>query len=248
MIRDTDLRHLLQSNIMTGGMKNMTRIILRELYLDIRSMFRGWKLIFSLAFLGFIIIMYLMDDVGSIEYNLMLYSIIGTTLMKSKINKLYFLLPMERGDRKKYLVLKCLGILLYHVLLYFAVILLVTLHQDSNFAQEILVMLCYYIPVIIGCSSINIGSNYNWGRGRNKSIDEKYKRRNVYAILLVIVPMVNAVIRYIIYPEVKLQGIWLVVVTMLSYFLVLSSLLLQLSILRYTEISEENVRKVEKVF
>lgn len=226
----------------------MTMIILRELFIDIRNMFRGWKLIFSLVYLGFIIITYLMDDVGGVGYNMMIYSIFGTTLMKSKINKLYYLLPMERKDRKIYLLLKCLGILLYYTLIYFAVIFVFTVHQASRLSQELSIMVCYVLPVLIGCSSLNMGNNYIWGRGRNKSLDKKYKRRHVYAILLGVVPMVNAVIRYIIYPQEYLQGIWLVVVTLIAYLLAFLCVLLQVSVLRYTEISEENVRKVEKLF
>jgi hypothetical protein len=189
-----------------------------------------------------------MDEVESVGYFMMLYSIFGTALMKSKINKLYYLLPMGRKDREIYLLLKCLGIFFYYILLYFAVILVITINQADHFSDEVSIMVCYVIPAIIGCSSINIGGYYNWGRGRSKIIYEKCKKRNVYAILLTVVLMVNPAIRHIIYPEEYLQGIWLFVVTLLAYFLALLCLLLQLSILRHTEISEENVRKVEKLF
>lgn len=228
----------------------MTRIILRELYMDIRNKFRGWKLFLFLAYLAVFIIMSMIDNKGSVGYFLMLYSISSIGMMRSKINKLYYLLPLDIKDRKRYLALKSLGIFLFHTFLYFAVILVICLQQSHRLSQELSIMVCHVIPVFLCCCSISIGSHYYWGRGTNKSIYKKCKRKNVYAILLMVVLVLNAVTRQMFfdYPKQYLHGIWLAVVTLLAYLLALICLLLELSILRYTEISEENIRKFEKVF
>ncbi len=226
----------------------MTAIIVRELFIDIRSMFRGWKLAFSIAFIGYVLIMILADGVEEIRFIMMMYCIWGTILMRHKVNRLYFLLPTGKMDRRNYLILKSFAVFLYQVLIYLSVVLVLSLHQFYLFSQEISVMFFYVIPALLSYSSINVGTYYYWETCKDKNVAKKRKIRYVFSMIISVALMINAYIPLTFHPKEYLQGIWLTSVTLLAYFLALICLLLQISILWNTEISEENVRKVEKLF
>lgn len=225
----------------------MVTTIVRELLADIRSMFRGWRLAFSLAFLGYILFMILLDGVEEMGFMVMMYCIWGTILMKPKVSKLYYLLPTGRKDRLIYLPLKSLGVFLYHIIIYTLVVLVFSFHQSHRFYQEISVMISYVIPALLSYSSINIGNYYYWEKCKDRNIAKKCKYRFVFSMIISVVLMLNAYIPLVFHPEEYLRGMWLAIVTLLAYFFALLCLLLQLWILRHTEISEENIRKVEKL-
>ncbi len=225
----------------------MVTIIARELLVDIRSMFRGWRLAFSLAFLGYILIIILSDAIEGMGFMVMMYCIWGTILMKSKVSRVYYLLPTGRKDRIHYLIFKSLGVFVYHIIIYILVILVFTLYQPSYFNRGISLMISYVIPALFSYNAINMGNYYYWEKCKDSSIAKKCKHKYVASMMISVMLMLYAYIPLAFHPLEYHKGIWLVVATLLTYFFALLCLLLQLWILRHTEISEENVRKVKKI-
>ncbi len=225
----------------------MTTLIIRELLMDIRNMFRGWKLIVHLVLLGLVILMSLTDEAAEVGYTMMLYCALSTSFIRIKLDKLVYLLPTGKQDRMKHVIIKYFGLLLYNILLYLFAISVAILLSDYRFSQELPTMLCIVIPVLMAYCLLNMGNGYNMGRSSDERLTKKYKRWYTISCLMAFPTIIFSFMLKITSIWELLSGMVIIIMTLISYCLVFVGIFFQISVLKNTELSEENVKRVEKL-
>lgn len=226
----------------------MMILIIREFLMDLNKMFRGWRLVIHLSLLGLVIIMSRTDGAAEVGHMIMTYSILSTAFMKPKLNKLFYLLPTRTQDRINYVLFKCFGLFLYNILLYFAAVTVAILLTDYRFSQELPTLICNVMPVLIAYCSLCMGNGYNLGKSQNEVLTKRYQNQYAVSIFLAIPTMLIAFFFDISVFDVWIQGPFMIIITLLAYIFAISCMCSQLAVLKHTELSEENIRKVEKLF
>ena len=226
----------------------MTRLTVMEFLIDLRSMFRGWRLVFHLVLFGLVIIMSRSDGESEVGYMVMMYCIFSTAFMRPRINRLFYLLPTSTKDRVNYILYKCIGIFVLNILLYLGAIMITILFSEYQFYQELPTMFCNVIPLNIAYCSLCMGNGYYIGKSKDEEMTKKYQNRYVVSFLLATPTMFATFFFNISFFKERLQGTAMIIITILSYIFAIACMYIQSSVLKHTELSEENLRKVEKLF
>lgn len=226
----------------------VTMLILNELRMDLRKMFSGWRLGVLLVLLGIVFFMIRMGEEAEIGYMVMMYSILVTAFTRIRLYKLLYLLPISRQDRIKYILLKCLGLFLYNLLLYLIILFSVTLLSDYRFSRELPTLLCIVLPMLITYCSLTMGSGYHMGKSQDEELTGKYKRQYTVSSLMAFPVLFISCMFNITFFWELLQGTAIIIITTISYCFAFACLHSQITALKHTELSEENVSRAEKLF
>jgi hypothetical protein len=133
-------------------------------------------------------------------------------------------------------------------MLYLAAIMITILLSDYQFTQELPTMLCNVIPVFIAYCSLCMGNGYYLGKSPDEAMTKRYQNRYAVSIIMSIPTMLIALLFDLSFFQDWMHGIVLIVVTVLSYVFAVTCMCSQISVIRHTELSEENIRKIEKLF
>ena len=226
----------------------MIIITIRELLMDFRNMLRGWRLILHLVLLGLLILVSCTGEDGLAGYMMAMYFMFSTVFVRPRINKLFYLLPTQMRDRCNYILIKHFGHFLYNSLLYLLAITISVLLTDYRFSQELPMMVSYVFPIFIAYGALMMGNGYHMGKTPDEEITKKYQKRYSASSIMAILTMVTSMLLSFSFIREWLPGMAEVIITIISYCFAFAGLCLQISVLKHTEISEENVRKYEKFF
>jgi hypothetical protein len=93
-----------------------------------------------------------------------------------------------------------------------------------------------------------MGNGYNMGKSQDEELTKKYQKRYTVSCLIAFPTMFISMMLNITFFMERLQGIPIIIITILSYCFAFACMFSQISALKNTDLSEENVRKVEKLF
>lgn len=226
----------------------MTIIIFRELLMDFGNMLRGRKLILNLSVLGLLTLVSGTSEEGLTGYMVVLYFTFSAMFVRPRVSKLFCLLPTQTIDRSNYILLKCLGHFLFYSLLYLSAITISALLTDYSISKEFPTMVSYVFPIFIAYSAFIMGNGYHMGKTSDEQMTKKYQKRYSKSALMAPLTMMISLLLSISFIREWLPGIAVIIITIISYCFAITCVCLQVSVLRHTELSDENVRKYEKFF
>jgi hypothetical protein len=126
--------------------------------------------------------------------------------------------------------------------------MIVILFSDYGFMQELPNMLCIVFPVLIAYCSLSMGNRYNIGKSQDEEMTKKYQKRYTVSCLMAFPTLFTSMMLNFTFFMEWLPGIAIIIITLISYCFAFACMFSQISALKNTELSEENVRKVEKLF
>jgi hypothetical protein len=228
---------------------SMGTLMIRELIMDCRRLFRGWMLFFH----GIVFALFIFLCVMKVEVNLTLFfaqfSLWTSIVMKPKMGKLIYLLPTNIEDRRYYVVSKCIGIFLYNLILYLIALIMIRVISGYPITGQLQALFTDLIPIFVITSSMVMGAGYNLGKSRDKELSKRYQSRHSTCILLMVFPLMKIMLlnilefRYAIFSDMLK-----IIMVMISYLCTFAFLYVSISIFWHTELSPENEVKVEKLF
>lgn len=214
-----------------------------ELLIDIKASFRGWKLIIPALFILGIIIMSLSDGKDEISEVVIYYFVYTTIFMSPKLNKLHYLLPEDKRGRLRNLFLRCFGIFVYNILWYGLFLSISVLLSDYRYEDELRYFICRVIPFLITYSSFGLNQAFN-----PLTFQDPWLRRNRYKYVLSLILGFTSLFFTMLGISETLNVLWYTIFTVIAYIGAGLVLYWQIMIFKNTDLSFENIRKVEKLF
>ena len=217
-------------------------ITAREFWIDFKGIFRGWRLVIPILFTLLVVIMSLTNGEDELSQFVILYFLWTTLSMRPKLNKLNYLLPGDEKDRFHRILLRCLAVFLYNMLWYGIFLSIMVLFSEYHYVDELVDLFCEVLPLLITYTSFSINSAYN---PLNFQDPWFHRHKKMYIISLV---LSYTTIFIALGLTDLLNGLWYVIYTAVAYIGASSVLYWQIKIIQNTDLSFENIRKVEKIF
>ncbi len=222
----------------------MLGLILNEMKVNIVGSYKGGRVFTLLVFIAIcILVVMVTGDEGF--YLFVPFVIIMTTLLMSpKLNKIYYILPGEEKYRLIHIFIKSLISFLFNLLLYFTFLTIIVPISEYRYRDEFRRMFCQYLPFLITFTSLSMNTGYNIITGKNNPWMHANRYRYWFSMGLMVIPILFATSS----ADLFIKGSWFIGVTIASYLCTFIILGWQISICRHTDMSYENIKKVEKLF
>jgi hypothetical protein len=217
----------------------MFRIVLKELFIDVRSVFRGWYRLLVIFFLAILVGVSISGEKYLVNLYLMYFIMMINALIKPKLNKIQYLLPSDAGDRQKYIIFKCLGILVIYILIYTAAYTMNVFLGKYSVLGVVRNLFLQSIPFVVAYSFSDIASGYNMSNNQFKKVFHKHPY--VMMFLTLIIPMLHGTL--LSQWEAKS---WYFISAIIAYIVSFYGVYLHIRMLKHVDTSYDNIKKVAK--
>lgn len=221
----------------------MFRFSIREMKLDFLRLFKGWRLgvMIGISLCYYLIV--LLDHGNSIRYISWL-AIILPLMMMPEISRLHYLLPGDRRDLMLLLLYKGISYLFFEVVLAILLILISNLLNGKAWTYLFDRLFIEMLPFLITYVAVCLNGRYNALTTKNSAWMRKNRYLYWFSMGTLMIPVFFGSIEAVDF----FKGIWYHVFSALSYLSTALIVFWQIQAVRHTDLSYENIKKVEKLF
>ncbi|MDF2952037.1 MAG: hypothetical protein K0S18_1620 [Anaerocolumna sp.] len=225
----------------------MLQVVIRESIFDIKSMFKGAKILFLPLIILFIIVINLMRVEGDTFY-VIYFFIYSHYFIRPKISKIHFLLPMDNEYRKMYMYFKSSAFIVLFFLYFLISHSIAVLFGGYELSLAMKMIFCEDIPFFM-VHSIYILNNGIEKHGANILFTKKDKKtgKNKSIYVLGVIAMSLPLLHEAGFSK-WLPDSWYFLATIVSYICGLYSICLSYKLFKESDVNFEKLRNPRKLW
>jgi hypothetical protein len=221
----------------------MISIFINELWLDVKELFKGWRLLITLIMIGIAVLMIGFAEEEVLDVSMMMFIVWSSVNMRPRISRLYYLLPYTKKSRLHQIYIKSLGVFLFNMVVCLSFVCISAILKDHSLNNGLRQLLCEAVPLMITYISVSMSTGYEAITARNNKWMKKHRVPYILCLCTLIFP-----ISYINIISDWSNEIWYVVFAILSYLSAILILGFQIAVCRHMNFRYEKIRKEEKIF
>lgn len=221
----------------------MLKSTIREMILDYFRLIKGWRLAVVIVLFAFYSLSSILEKGESIRF-IPPFAIVFPLMMMPEINKINYLLPRDKKDMIRHFIMKNVGNHVITFLLFLILIVISNLVNRKQWTYNIDRLFIEMLPFLITYAALNMTGKYNAITTNNNAWMRKNRYKYYSSFVFVIIPIAFGSID----ARDTFQGIWYPMLAILSYIGAFVIVYWQIQVVRHTDFSFENIRKVEKIF
>lgn len=218
-------------------------MVVREFLIDVKGTLRGWKLILPVIIILVTIIMSLTGQEKDVNEVVISYYIWSSIVLSPKLSKIHYLLPGDEKIRFERLLLRSFMSFIYNILWYWFLITITVLLGDYHYLEAQKHFFTMAIPILVFYTAYSLNNSYNSMKYEDPWLS-KHRLGYIFSFFLSLILIFIAISGI----ATTFSAFGFLMFTLIFYLVTSLVLYWQIKVMKNTDLSYENIRKVDKLF